>query len=233
MIDVSANQIAPARLSVLPARTAPHLRYERAFWREGIPAVAGVDEVGRGALAGPLVAAAVVFPHCDGSALRRLRRALAGVRDSKQLSPEQRRALLEPIRAAASAIAIGMVEVAELDAVGLGAANRLAMERAVLGLTAPVDALVLDACVLDLGLPQVGLIDGDAQCISIAAASIVAKVARDQIMIDLDGDDDRYAFALHKGYGSALHQQRLREHGPGPHHRRCFGPVARLLDLVP
>ena len=233
MIDAPANQLVPARLPVLPARTVPHLQYERAFWREGIPAVAGVDEVGRGALAGPLVAAAVVFPHCDGSALRRLRRALAGVRDSKQLSPEQRRALLAPIQAAASAVAVGMVDVLELDAVGLGAANRLAMERAVLGLAVPVDALVLDACVLDLGLPQVGLINGDAHCLSIAAASIVAKVARDQIMIDLDDDDDRYAFALHKGYGSVLHHKRLLEHGPGPHHRRCFGPVARLLESAP
>lgn len=195
--------------------------------------MAGVDEVGRGALAGPLVAAAVVFPACDGSALRRLRRALATVRDSKLLSPEQRRALVEPITEAASGVAVGIVEVDELDAVGLGAANRLAMERAVFGLTASVDVLMLDACVLDLGVPQVGLIDGDARCLSIAAASIVAKVARDQIMIDLDEVDDRYAFAQHKGYGSALHQQRLRLHGPGPHHRRCFGPIARLLDRQP
>jgi ribonuclease HII len=153
------------------------------------------------------------------------------VRDSKQLTPERRRALLEPLTAAASAVAIGLVEVDELDAVGLGAANRLAMERAVGALTVSVDALVLDACVIDLGLPQVGLIDGDARCLSIAAASIVAKVTRDQLMIDLDGIDPRYAFAAHKGYGSALHQRRLRQHGPGPHHRRCFSPVARLLDL--
>jgi ribonuclease HII len=226
-------QVNPARLPAPAVRPEPHLRHERAFWREGIQGVAGVDEVGRGALAGPLVAAAVVLPCCEGSALRRLRRELAGVRDSKQLTPEQRRALLEPITAAAAAIAVGMVEVDELDAVGLGAANRLAMERAVLGLAAPVDALVLDACVLDLALPQVGLIDGDARCLSIAAASIVAKVTRDQIMIDLDGTDDRYAFAAHKGYGSLLHHQRLQQHGPGPHHRRCFGPIAALLDPRP
>jgi ribonuclease HII len=212
------------------AQATPHFAHEQAFWREGLPIVAGVDEVGRGALAGPLVAAAVVFPACEGTILRRLRRTLANVRDSKLLSPEQRRAMVEPITAAACGVAVGIVEVEELDAVGLGAANRLAMERAVFGLASSVDVLMLDACVLDLGVPQVGLIDGDARCLSIAAASIVAKVARDQMMIDLDGDDDRYAFSLHKGYGSALHQDRLRQHGPGPHHRRCFGPIARLLD---
>lgn len=227
-----ASVVTPA-IPVNRARNGPHLDHERAFWRHGAPAVAGVDEVGRGALAGPLVAAAVVLPCCDGVALRRLRRTLTSVRDSKQLSPEQRRALIEPIMAAASTVAVGIVEVTELDAIGLGAANRLAMERAVLGLAAPVDALMLDACVIDLDLPQVGLIDGDARCLSIAAASIVAKVHRDQLMIDLDDVDGRYAFARHKGYGSALHQQRLRLHGPSPHHRRCFGPVARLLDSLP
>lgn len=234
-VSLPESLASPTRAAVRPvrAKAAPHFAHEQAFWREGLPVVAGVDEVGRGALAGPLVAAAVVFPACDGAVLRRLRRILASVRDSKLLSPEQRRALIAPITAAASGVAVGIVEVEELDAVGLGAANRLAMERAVFGLTSPVDVLMLDACVLDLGLPQVGLIDGDARCLSIAAASIVAKVARDQMMIDLDGHDDRYAFTQHKGYGSALHQQRLRQHGPGPHHRRCFGPIARLLDPQP
>lgn len=230
--DPAARATIPAARPVRAA-PSPHFAHEQAFWREGLPAVAGVDEVGRGALAGPLVAAAVVFPACEGAGLRRLRRTLASVRDSKQLSPEQRRALVAPITAAASSVAVGIVAVEELDEVGLGAANRLAMERAVFGLASPVDVLILDACVLDLGLPQVGLIDGDARCLSIAAASIVAKVARDQMMIDLDAGDDRYAFARHKGYGSALHQQRLRLHGPGPHHRRCFGPIARLLDPQP
>jgi len=202
------DHAAPAVSRQARVGASPHLKHEIAFWQAGMRVVAGVDEVGRGALAGPLVAAAVVFPCCDGPALRRLRRALTGVRDSKQLTPERRRALLVP----------------------LAAANRLAMERAVSGLAIAVDALVLDALVVDLGLPQVGLIDGDARCLSIAAASIVAKVTRDQLMIDLDAHDPRYAFAAHKGYGSDLHQRRLREHGPGPHHRRCFGPVARLLD---
>lgn len=205
---------------------APGLAAERAFWRAGLRRVAGVDEVGRGALAGPLVAAAVMLPCCDGAALRRLRAALAGVRDSKLLPAERRRALMGPICAVAEAVAIGVVEADELDAIGLGAANRQAMERAALALPVVADALVLDACVLDLGLPQVGLIDGDAICLSIAAASIVAKVTRDRFMTEGDGADPRYGFAAHKGYASALHQERLTLHGPGPLHRRCFGPVA-------
>lgn len=210
---------------------APDVACERAFWRAGLARVAGVDEVGRGALAGPLVAAAVVLPACEGAALGGLRRRLADVRDSKQLTPEQRERLLGPIGAVA-AVGVGMVEAAELDAVGLGPANRLAMERAVLALPVVPDALLLDACVLDLDLPQVGLIDGDARCLSVAAASIVAKVARDRLMIAHDRGDPRYGFALHKGYGSPLHQQRLALHGPGPLHRRCFAPVGRCFGAV-
>ena len=212
--------------------TAPGLEAERAFWRAGLRRVAGVDEVGRGALAGPLVAAAVILPCCAGAALHRLRTALAGVRDSKQLLPDRRRDLIGPICATAEAVAVGVVEADELDAIGVGAANRLAMERAALALPVTPDALVLDACVLDLGLPQVGLIDGDARCLSIAAASIVAKVTRDRVMVEGDGADPRFGFAAHKGYASALHQERLARHGPGPLHRRCFAPVGRRLDGV-
>ena len=207
------------------ART-PGLEAERAFWRAGLRRVAGVDEVGRGALAGPLVAAAVVLPCCDGAALRRLRAALGDVRDSKLLAPERRLTLVGPIRAAATGVAVGVVEAEELDAVGLAAANRLAMERAVAGLPEEPDALLLDAAVVDIGLPQVGLIDGDARCLSIAAASIVAKVTRDGVMAACEGAEARYGFALHKGYASALHRERLARFGPGPLHRRSFAPVA-------
>ncbi len=216
------------RAAAIGSGPPPDLAHERLFWRIGLARVAGVDEVGRGALAGPLVAAAVLLPSCAGPALRRLRARLGGVRDSKQLTPEQRLALIGPIRAAAAAVALGAVDADELDAVGLGPANRLAMERAVLALSVPPDALLLDACVIDLDLPQIGLIDADARCLSVAAASIVAKVARDQIMTEGDRADPRYGFALHKGYGSPLHLARLAEHGPGPLHRHCFAPVARL-----
>lgn len=204
----------------------PDLRWEQAFWRGGFTRVAGVDEVGRGAMAGPLVAAAVVFPACEGWGLRRLRSALSGVRDSKLLSPERRVVLLGAIEHAALAIGVGIVPVEELDAVGLGPANRIAMERSVLGIEDNLDALVIDACVLDLGYPQSGPIDGDALSLSVAAASIVAKVTRDRMMTDLSRDEPRYGFELHKGYCSELHKARLAEHGPSPHHRRCFAPVA-------
>ena len=214
-----------------PTRAAsrPHLQHEAVLWEAGLPRVAGVDEVGRGALAGPLVAAAVVLPLCAGAARGGLARALRDVRDSKQLTPEQRERLVGPITGRALGVAIGVVEVWEIDQIGLGPANRLAMERAVLALPAEPDALLLDACVLDAGLPQVGLVDGDAISLSIAAASIVAKVARDRMMVALHEADPRYAFALHKGYGSPLHLQRLAAHGPCQHHRRGFAPVAALL----
>lgn len=205
----------------------PDLRWEQAFWRGGLSRVAGVDEVGRGAMAGPLVAAAVVFPACDGWALRRLRSALAGVRDSKLLLPERREHLLGTIEQSAIAIGVGVVPVDELDAVGLGPANRIAMERAVLAIEDDVDALIIDACVLDLGCPQSGPIDGDALSLSVAAASIVAKVTRDRLMCELALSEPRYGFERHKGYCSELHTARLAEHGPSHHHRRCFAPVAR------
>jgi ribonuclease HII len=210
-----------------PRNQAPDLRWERAFWSSGLRLVAGVDEVGRGAMAGPLVAAAVVFPASEAWALRRLKKAIEGVRDSKMLSPERRGALLDTIERTAVAIGVGVVPVAELDDLGLGPANRIVMERAVFNLEIDVDALVIDACVLDLGCPQSGLIDGDAISASVAAASIVAKVTRDRMMVALEQEEPRYGFDLHKGYCSELHQARLAEHGPGEHHRRCFAPVAR------
>lgn len=212
------------------SHSVPDLNWERAFWRAGMRSVAGVDEVGRGAMAGPLVAAAVIFPACEGHALRRLRATLAEVRDSKLLRHQKRVELDQTIRETAIGVGIGIVPVEELDAVGVGAANRMAMERAVFQLGIDVDALVIDACVLDLSCPQSGPIDGDALSISVAAASIVAKVSRDRVMTALGAEDPRYGFELHKGYCSELHRARLAEHGPGPHHRRCFAPVAAWND---
>jgi ribonuclease HII len=199
------------------------LEWESVFWDCGIPCVAGVDEVGRGAMAGPLVAAAVILPasqHHD------LGKTLSGVRDSKLLPHDRRVELLADIEAVAQSIGVGIVPVDELDSMGLGAANRIAMERAVLQLDVQADALLIDACVIDLGLPQLGPIDGDALSLSIAAASIVAKVTRDRMMINLAVEEARYGFELHKGYCSPLHKARLAEHGPSVHHRRCFSPVA-------
>jgi ribonuclease HII len=234
-VVLSAAEVGGGSMSVGNGRStghltgqdvAPDLRWERAFWSAGLRRVAGVDEVGRGAMAGPLVAAAVILPASEGWALRRLRAALADVRDSKLLSPERRIELRDRIEQTAVAIGVGVVPVPEIDAVGLGPANRMAMERAVFGLDIDVDALVIDACVLDLGCPQSGPINGDALSTSVAAASIVAKVTRDRVMVALGQEDPRYGFELHKGYCSAFHKARLAEHGPCLHHRRCFSPVA-------
>jgi ribonuclease HII len=179
-------------------------------------------------MAGPLVAAAVLFPACEGHALRKLRATIAGVRDSKLLTPARRVELLGSIEHAAMAIGVGAVSVLEIDGVGLGPANRMAMERAVFNLNVEIDALVIDACVLDLACPQSGPIDADAMSLSVAAASIVAKVTRDRVMVELGVADPRYGFEVHKGYCSQFHKSRLAEHGPSPHHRRCFSPVAAL-----
>ncbi len=217
------TRTAPRRPSC--ART-PGVERERAFWDAGMGLVAGVDEVGRGAIAGPLVAAAVILPACAGAKLGALRRRLAGARDSKTVTPLGRERLLVPITAAAVAVGVGIVEHDEFDALGMSAANRIAMERAVLALAVLPDALVLDACTLDLGLPQVGAIDADAHCLSVAAASIVAKVTRDAMMVAYDATDPRYGFAGHKGYGTDLHFARIVAHGPGPIHRMSIPRVA-------
>lgn len=224
---MSDSLARPASTSGRPAcARIPGVERERAFWDAGMGLVAGVDEVGRGAIAGPLVAAAVILPACAGAKLGALRRRLAGTRDSKTVTPLARERLLEPIRTAAVAVGVGIVEHDEFDALGMSAANRLAMERAVLALPTAPDALLLDACTLDLGLPQVGAIDADAHCLSVAAASIVAKVTRDAMMVAHDADDPRYGFAGHKGYGTELHFARLLTHGPGPIHRLSIPRVA-------
>jgi len=212
------------------AAPGPTLDYERACWAGGWIRVAGVDEVGRGALAGPLVAAAVTLPCCTGWDLRRLRAVLGGVRDSKLLTPEARVEAMGVILTAADAVAIGMVDADEVDTIGLGVANRIAMERAIDALPGDPHALLLDAFLVSHDLPQIGLIGGDARCLSIAAASIVAKVTRDRIMTEAHRADPRFGFAEHKGYGTAAHLRALAVHGPGPIHRRSFAPVARWAN---
>lgn len=205
-------------------------RWEREFWRGGYGNVAGVDEVGRGALAGPLVAAAVVF---DRSTIdrRSVRTEIeASVCDSKLLTRAERERAFGIIQTRASAVGIGMVDCGELDELGMTAANRLAMERAVFAMAREPEVLLLDAFVVDLPIPQVGLIDGDALCLSVAAASIVAKVTRDRLMIELHQTDGRYGFHRHVGYGTKDHLAALREFGPAEFHRRSFRPVQECLS---
>ncbi len=203
---------------------APSLAYERACWAQGAAAVAGIDEVGRGAWAGPVVAAAVVLPAEPSVAA-----ALGGVRDSKALLPAQRERLAALITAHALATAVGLASPGEVDQAGLLTATARAMTRALDGLAHDPDHVLLDGLPLRaLGRPHTAIVRGDAQCLSIAAASIVAKVARDALMAELDDHYPGYAFGAHKGYGTPAHVAALRERGPCPVHRLSYAPVAAI-----
>jgi len=213
---------------------SPGLSHEWALTEAGRRAIAGVDEAGRGAWAGPLIAAAVVLPAPASLDDAELLAHLAGVRDSKALSAEQRERLLPAIAAAARGIGIGSVPAEELDRIGLGAANRLAWQRAIAALPLVPDHLLLDAFRLPgVPQPQTPLIRGEQISLSIAAASIVAKVHRDRLLHALDGEFPHYGFARHKGYGTAAHQAALLEHGPCTAHRFSFGPVIAVQLRLP
>lgn len=180
--------------------------------------VAGVDEAGRGPWAGPVLAAAVILDPA---------RLPEGLNDSKALSARRRDALFETIHALALAVGVGQASVAEIDALGVGVANRCAMQRAVAALrVAPLHALVDGIVKPDLPCPASTVVKGDARCLSIAAASIVAKVTRDRIMRALDTEHPAYGWRDNKGYGTAAHAAALHQHGPCLHHRLSFRPVA-------
>jgi ribonuclease HII len=203
----------------------PTLIYEQRLWRDGYRRVAGLDEVGRGAWAGPVVAAAVILPPDDPA----LRLHLKGVRDSKTLTAAQRRALVDVIQQRALAWGIGAVPPVEIDESGIVSATRKAMALAVLALSSPPDYLLIDHLTLpDLLYPQHSLPKGDACVLSIAAASIVAKVTRDQMMVDLDTHFPGYGFCEHKGYGTEQHQRALVALGPSILHRLSFAPLRNL-----
>ncbi len=207
-----------------PNARRPHasLMHEAALWAAGYRAVAGVDEAGRGAWAGPVVAAAVILPP-DAVACSPL---LGAVCDSKQLSAAQRERLLPTIQAVALAWGVGSVSAAAIDAIGILPATRQAMAAAVARLAIPADYLLIDAVRLrELSLPQEALIHGDALSLSIAAASIIAKVTRDRLLAELDARYNGYGFARHKGYGTPEHRAALARLGPSPEHRRSFRPI--------
>lgn len=208
-------------------------KHERAARRGGATVIAGVDEVGRGALFGPVVAAAVVLPEN----LRRL--AKQGLKDSKQLLQADRERLADEVYAVALAVSVAEVDAATIDCINIYQASRRAMLRAVLELkheatTVAPDHLLIDAMRLDIDCAQTKLFYGDALSLSIAAASVVAKVHRDRRMRELDADYPGYGLASHKGYGTPQHLVALRELGPSALHRRSFAPVAnwnrRLAD---
>jgi ribonuclease HII len=201
----------------------PTFDQEAALQAQGYRLVAGVDEVGRGALAGPVMAAAVVLPlSADLPWLR-------SVRDSKQLSPKQRECVFDLVQRAGIPFGLGSVPHATIDEVGIVQATRMAMAQAVDSLPSRPDFLLVDALSLpEVDLPQKGIIRGDQLSLSIACASIVAKVSRDRQMMELDGMYPGYGLARHKGYGTRQHLQCLGQLGPCAIHRRSFAPVLGL-----
>jgi ribonuclease HII len=186
-----------------------------------------VDEVGRGALFGPVVAAAVILPE----SLHDL--AAAGLKDSKQLTRAQREALDRLIRSSALALAIAEIDAATIDRVNIYQATRLAMLSAVRALAIAPDHLLIDAMQLDHPCPQTRLIHGDALSLSIAAASVVAKVHRDRLMRQMDAAHPGYGLAAHKGYATAQHLRALIALGPTPLHRLTFAPVRAAVRITP
>jgi ribonuclease HII len=205
--------------SLLPPR--PDLQYEQELWEAGIEYVAGIDEAGRGALAGPVAAGVVILPQAI-----EIQDTLQGVRDSKQLTPKARARWLEVIEECAVSCQVGFASADEIDEVGIAPATRLAARRALEKTTAAPQHLLIDWISLpETSLPGTSLVKGDARSLSIACASIAAKVRRDEILIGLDETYPGYGFASHKGYGTARHLGAIRELGPCPVHRRSFSPL--------
>ena len=193
------------------ARIERMTRRERECWQLGVR-LAGVDEAGRGPLAGPVVAACVAMPPEP---------LLMDVNDSKKVSEKKREALYDEIYRVAQAVGVGVASVEEIETLNIKNAARLAMKRAIEA--AHPDRILVDAeRDLDVGIPQEGIVHGDAECYCIAAASIIAKVTRDRMMLELDREYPQYGFAQHKGYGTAAHYEALRACGPCPAHRRLF-----------
>jgi len=200
------------------------LRFESELWEQGHLHIAGVDEAGRGPLAGPVVAAAAILPKGW---------KLEGLDDSKKIADEERREeLAESIKRGAVAWAVGQADAQEIDTLNIRRASLLAMHRALLALGIQPTYVLLDAFTIpECTLPQRGIIKGDSLSLSIAAASVLAKTARDRMMKELDVQYPGYGLAEHKGYPTASHVQAIRERGVLPIHRRSFGPVRECLGL--
>lgn len=190
------------------------LRYEKALRHKGIRIIAGIDEVGRGPLAGPVVSAAVVLPEAV---------VIPGLNDSKKVSEKHRKRLYGEIVSKATAVSVGMATPEEIDEWNILEAAKASMRRALQGLSVPVEHVLVDALTLGLeGTGETAVIKGDEKSVSIAAASIVAKVVRDNLMIEMEERFPGYAFIRNKGYGTAEHLEALRAIGPSPIHRRSF-----------
>ena len=201
------------------------LRFEKHLWSTGIPIVAGIDEAGRGPLAGPVVAAAAVLPA---------EFSLPGLNDSKQLAEAVREQFFEALTAPGKLVCygVGIAEPAEIDRLNILRATFLAMERAVMALPLRPDHLLIDGLPVPVfQQPQTAVVDGDAKSMSIAAASVIAKVTRDRMMRKWHSEFPQYDFDQNKGYGTRAHLESLQIHGPCPIHRRSFAPVAQTYFL--
>ena len=212
----------------MPPDLAPTYHEEAALLEDGYTVIAGVDEAGRGSLAGPVVAGAVVLPiHPTGD-------WTAGINDSKRLTPHRREAALRQMQGMPEiATGVGIASAAEIDDMGIILATRAAMARAIDALPIQPDFLLLDAIVLpDVDMPQRSIIKGDAKCLTIAAASIVAKVTRDALMREMDKEYPEYGFARHKGYATRQHLDALENIGPCEIHRCTFAPVRRIIGSL-
>lgn len=198
------------------------LVYERRLWAKGIRYVAGVDEAGRGPLAGPVVAVAVVLPEDVH---------LPGLKDSKRLNPGKREDFFDEIKRCAVDIGVGIVGERRIDRINILRATQEAMRMALGRVQVPVEYVFVDGCRLPgCPFPQMALVDGDACSLSVAAASVVAKVTRDRIMIAYDKRSPHYGFARHKGYGTAEHIAAIRKYGPCKIHRKTFGIVKEFVS---
>ena len=210
---------------MISSHQKPSFAEERILEAQGYRYIAGVDEVGRGALAGPVVAAAVILPRRRKAAWFRL------VKDSKQLRPATRELLFHHIHKVTVAVGIGVAHQEVVDSQGIIRATRLAMKLAIDQLSPPAETLLIDYLRLpEIKLPQKGITKGDSCCFSIACASIVAKVTRDHLMVEFDRAYPGYGLAQHKGYGTRGHLACLSRLGPSPIHRQSFKPVRDMMQ---
>lgn len=213
------------RLKIDPSLVppAPELTFEKALWGNGVGTIAGLDEAGRGALAGPVAVGAVIFPP-DLT----LEAQLDGVRDSKLMTPQQRTRWVKVIRGVALSWAVGYASNQEIDQLGILPATYLASRRALSALDPAPQHLLLDYILLpDHPCPQTALVKGDSRSLSIAAASVLAKTSRDALMLDLDRSFPDYRFCRHKGYATAEHRESIARLGVSPVHRLSFSPCTR------
>lgn len=195
--------------------------YEQKYRNLGYQHIAGIDEVGRGPLAGPVVTAAVILPADF---------YLPGLNDSKKLSEQKREEYFEIIQASATAIGVGMIHVDEIDRINIFEATKKAMKAAIIDLNVQPDFLLIDAVKLNTPYPHEAIIKGDGKSISIAAASIIAKVTRDRLMSDIGEEYPEYGFAKHMGYGTKEHLAAIQKFGITPYHRKSFSPIKEYAE---